>query len=300
VGYSRHAFWEAGGENENFVAYNPEDQERVYRWKTLGYQVARVSGPLFHLDHYRGDNSSYATENARAGHAYFEQFKATCTTEESIREAMKGWDWLDHKAIPGTGIFDRNHFAQEHITCFHLATKILEVLKDYGFGRELIDLGAGPGFYAAFLAKHGFNTDAYDLNPVDEMSFWDVSLCDLRDPDFHQIISQYDGKYHTVMCLEVGEHIASEYQDIVLDNIVGVCARNGLVILSWAIPGQGGYGHINCQPNEVIIAEMQKRNMSLHKGYTHKLRHPFANDPTRKYHGAEWFNDTIMVFVNVG
>lgn len=50
---------EVGFENENFYGWGPEDIERFHRWKNLGYQVKRVSGPLFHLSHGRGINSSY-------------------------------------------------------------------------------------------------------------------------------------------------------------------------------------------------------------------------------------------------
>ena len=44
-------------ENENFVAYAPEDKERFYRFSTLGYNIGRVENFVYHLEHKRGQNS---------------------------------------------------------------------------------------------------------------------------------------------------------------------------------------------------------------------------------------------------
>lgn len=55
--FNRDKYFEGGGENENFVAYGPEDVEREVRFTRLGYKVKRTSGVLYHLDHYKGPNS---------------------------------------------------------------------------------------------------------------------------------------------------------------------------------------------------------------------------------------------------
>jgi hypothetical protein len=53
------AYKEAGLENEDFYGWGLEDGERFYRWEALGYKIKRVPGPLFHLSHGRGLNSSF-------------------------------------------------------------------------------------------------------------------------------------------------------------------------------------------------------------------------------------------------
>jgi predicted glycosyltransferase involved in capsule biosynthesis len=53
------AYKEAGLENENFYGWGLEDGERFYRWESLGYKIKRVPGPLFHLSHGRGINSTF-------------------------------------------------------------------------------------------------------------------------------------------------------------------------------------------------------------------------------------------------
>jgi hypothetical protein len=49
----------SGLENENFYGWGLEDGERYYRWENLGYKIQRIPGPLFHLSHGRGINSTF-------------------------------------------------------------------------------------------------------------------------------------------------------------------------------------------------------------------------------------------------
>lgn len=54
-----NAYRESGFENENFYGWGLEDGERYYRWEKMGYRIKRVPGPLFHLSHGRGINSTF-------------------------------------------------------------------------------------------------------------------------------------------------------------------------------------------------------------------------------------------------
>jgi hypothetical protein len=55
--FNRLSYIEGGMENENFRGSSPEDKERFYRFKTLGYNVGRVDNLIYHLEHSRGRNS---------------------------------------------------------------------------------------------------------------------------------------------------------------------------------------------------------------------------------------------------
>ena len=46
----------AGGENENFYGWGPEDGERILRWESRGYRIHRSKGPMLHLCHPRDIN----------------------------------------------------------------------------------------------------------------------------------------------------------------------------------------------------------------------------------------------------
>lgn len=53
----RRKFIQCGAENENFVSWGPEDQERKCRILKLGYKIHNCAGKLFHLKHKRTHNS---------------------------------------------------------------------------------------------------------------------------------------------------------------------------------------------------------------------------------------------------
>lgn len=55
--FNRQVYIDGGMENENFVAYAPEDKERFYRFCTLGYNIGRINDYVYHLEHQRGQNS---------------------------------------------------------------------------------------------------------------------------------------------------------------------------------------------------------------------------------------------------
>ena len=55
--FNRQVYIDGGMENENFVAYAPEDKERFYRFTTLEYNVGRIDDYVYHLEHTRGQNS---------------------------------------------------------------------------------------------------------------------------------------------------------------------------------------------------------------------------------------------------
>ena len=72
----RETYLKCGYENENFISYGWEDHERYTRINTLGYFVMRTPGPLFHLTHYRGINSSVQNPRHKAGEElYFKRIK---------------------------------------------------------------------------------------------------------------------------------------------------------------------------------------------------------------------------------
>jgi hypothetical protein len=57
--FKRSSYIEGYLENENFVAYGPEDVERHHRWKILEYKIGRVDDVVYHLEHERTQNSHY-------------------------------------------------------------------------------------------------------------------------------------------------------------------------------------------------------------------------------------------------
>lgn len=89
--FNKESFFEAGGENENFISHSPEDAERFYRFTTLGYDVQRIDGVLYHIDHWVGPNSSSRHKHAEQGRSEWRKVKEM--SKEEILEYMKTWSW---------------------------------------------------------------------------------------------------------------------------------------------------------------------------------------------------------------
>ena len=57
--FNTESYKSGGGENQNFISWGPEDKERYYRFKKLGYKVKHLSNyVIYHLNHSRGPDSS--------------------------------------------------------------------------------------------------------------------------------------------------------------------------------------------------------------------------------------------------
>ena len=170
-----------------------------------------------------------------------------------------------------------------HVYDEPLCDAIVKVLKNEK-AANIIDLGCGMGNYVKALREQGFECDGFDGNPNTViLTNGMAKVLDFSIPfNLHK-------KYDWVLSLEVGEHIPQEFEKIFLDNVVNH-AKKG-IILSWAIPGQKGDGHVNCKSNRYIIQQMKKR------GWRYDL--PTARD-LRKEAALGWFKNTIMIFRNTG
>jgi hypothetical protein len=73
--FNRDIYIEGGLENENFVAYAPEDVERYHRFTTLGYRVGRVPDWVYHLEHARTPNSWVNNPHMQENNAEWEKIQ---------------------------------------------------------------------------------------------------------------------------------------------------------------------------------------------------------------------------------
>jgi len=73
--FKREVYIEGGLENENFVAYAPEDVERYHRYTTLGYDVKRIDNVVYHLEHVRTPNSWFNNPHMQSNNAEWEKIQ---------------------------------------------------------------------------------------------------------------------------------------------------------------------------------------------------------------------------------
>jgi Flp pilus assembly protein TadD len=89
--WNRASYIAAGMENEAFEKWGQEDAERLQRALKLGMRVARVEGPIYHLNHpRRGGPPDPAV--ARAKEAAFARLQSM--SPEALRAHVAAWPWV--------------------------------------------------------------------------------------------------------------------------------------------------------------------------------------------------------------
>ena len=176
------------------------------------------------------------------------------------------------------------------------------------------DLGAGPGHYGKFWLFRNAISGYRGLDAggnVEIISNGIVDWTDLTEPleqQWHLISNRnsFNAQYfwtesnsrpqdetqaylHTtdwVVSLEVLEHVPPHKESIVVENILKL-TQNG-IILSWAIPRQGGVSHINEKPNSYVLELfVEKLGFKYCRNVSDRLR---INSQ------LPWFKNTIFVF----
>tara|TARA_B100001057_G_C22732973_1_gene904601 strand:- start:199 stop:1176 length:978 start_codon:yes stop_codon:yes gene_type:complete len=79
--FDTETYKELGGENEGFVSYGYEDDERHYRFAMITDAVARMDERIFHLEHARSKNSWFNNPHIEGNRKLWEKLKS-CKGEE--------------------------------------------------------------------------------------------------------------------------------------------------------------------------------------------------------------------------
>jgi predicted glycosyltransferase involved in capsule biosynthesis len=82
-----------GNYNENFKSWGFEDNEIVVRAVKLGARGVRVKGPIFHLDHARGADSSPQNNFYKQNEAEYHRINNTPSV--MLREEIRKWSWVN-------------------------------------------------------------------------------------------------------------------------------------------------------------------------------------------------------------
>ncbi len=145
---------------------------------------------------------------------------------------------------------------------------------------SIADMGCGKGDYVKSFIQEGLKCDGYDGNPntVNETN----GLCKIIDLSKPFVL---ENKVEWILSLEVGEHIPKKYETTFIDNLNNNNTKG--IVISWALPNQGGLGHFNEQPNIYIKNIFNNLNYINDINSENKLRNNVEYD---------YFSRTIMVF----
>jgi hypothetical protein len=190
--------------------------------------------------------------------------------------------------ITETGYWTSDDTQSIHVHDPNLSEWILNYLHD-DKDKQLIDFGCGMADYLKKLHINGF-TNLYGFEgEVREGSPNFVDSWDLTNPikNYKNYNHLKNNAYNTI-CLEVGEHIPKQYESIFIDNITSLTTNK--IILSWAIIGQLGDGHVNCMNNDEVISKMNKLGFDYLENDSMSARNSVSKSI------ASWFLNTIMIF----
>lgn len=166
----------------------------------------------------------------------------------------------------------------EHAYCSTLSKFLCDSLK----GKSIMDLGCGSASYLADLKKVNCKVQGYDGNPFTPKLTNGLG----KVADLSKICNL--GIHDWVISFEAGEHIPKEYEDNFFTNLCSN-AKEGIV-LSWAIEGQPGEGHVNCRNNEYIIEKMYEKNF---------ICDYFKSNFLRNLTPVDWFKTNLLIFYKI-
>lgn len=161
------------------------------------------------------------------------------------------------------------------------AKRLAEFLSVQHPGARALDLGCGPGLYVEEMRAQGI--DAFGIDNDPRM----VPGPTLLRQDITS--SQPGGVYDIVVSLEVGEHIAHSLSGRYVRFIDMTDCR--IVYFSAARPGQGGHGHINCQPKAYWVERFHSYGFWLNPDRTDVWL-----DFMRQGYHMGWLTQNGMVF----
>ena len=128
--------------------------------------------------------------------------------------------------------------------------------------KSVLDLGAGLGYSSHYFHNAGLQVIAVDglLSNVRNAMFPET-LVDLT-------VSSVTCRVDLVHCQELVEHIDERYVENLLKSLT--CGK--FIVMTHALPGQGGYHHVNEQPTEYWIEHLLSYNCEVLVEDTNRVR----------------------------
>lgn len=150
--------------------------------------------------------------------------------------------------------------------------------------KSVLDVGCGAGWSTEWFKNAGMN--------VLGIEGWDAAIARSRVPslvekhDFTTGPIYIDCAFDLCWCAEFVEHVDAQY----IDNFLLAFTYCKYVCMTFATPGQGGYHHVNEQPEEYWVAAFEKHGFVLDREQTDRMRATSKGEP--------WGRRTLTMFVS--
>jgi hypothetical protein len=92
VMFDKQTFIECGGGNEKFIGLGYDDNEIYVRFEKLGKNPVKVEGPLFHLNHTRGETAYNNNPHLNVNVNEFQRINNM--TPKELKNEIKNWKYI--------------------------------------------------------------------------------------------------------------------------------------------------------------------------------------------------------------
>jgi SAM-dependent methyltransferase len=165
---------------------------------------------------------------------------------------------------------------------FTFSPTVWKYITDRFAVKSVLDLGSGLGYSANYFYRLGMQVVAVDgLRENVAGAIYPTLKFDLA-------IGAVECNVDLVHCQEVVEHIDEAH----LENLLRSLACGKFVLMTHALPGQGGYHHVNEKPTEYWVGHMARHNCVVLEEDTKRIRRLASED------GALFLARTGMLFAN--
>jgi len=161
-----------------------------------------------------------------------------------------------------------------------------KIIKDYHI-ESVGDIGCGLGYSTKYFAKKGLYVVGVEggTNAINKSVFEGILL----KSDYTKS-SAFDDNYRfdLIWCCEFVEHVEEQY----IDNFLNDFKRGTYIAMTYAIPGQDGWHHVNCQNKEYWIEKVNNIGFNFNEKYSNELREMAkeSNSSTVFTHGCHLQN----------
>lgn len=178
------------------------------------------------------------------------------------------------------GYWEPEFAKQHHVHSQKVSNWIMNFLSNEK-DNIIYDFGCGMGTYLSDLYNNGFkHLVGVEMFPPKNDYEFNIKSQNLAES------FRYEEKGN-VISLEVGEHLPPHHMETYLDNITSHCSN--YLIISWALRGQGGFGHFNELNNNEVIPHITKRGF--------EYLEESSIDSRKDIEDEFWyFRNSIMIF----
>jgi hypothetical protein len=132
--------------------------------------------------------------------------------------------------------------------------------------KSILDVGCGEGYSTKYFLDHGIDAIGIEggKNAIENSKIQNnIILHDYTKGPYIPC-----KKYDAVWCCEFVEHVDEKY----IDNFLTTFSYANHIFMTHALPGQGGYHHVNEQEAKYWIRNIEKNNFIFDQDISLKLR----------------------------